>query len=185
MKLRLVTPPLLLLLACAAESDGDTQANMMSATAPDTSAGSGDAVLGCAVPEEQDSTDGMSNPLMETWGAACSTDAECVALIGDGGVCLLEAVVYELPYGYCTKPCALPDMSTRSVVDDPACDPAGGVACVGQQGAFEYCSPLCTDDAQCNRDGYICRQMPIISMMGDPSLCLMPDCCQDTCDPND
>lgn len=179
MRLALATLFIPLLLACPADDDDDpTTAD------PDTSAGEGDsaAALGCALPEEQDSTDGMSNPLQETWGSACTTDAECVERIGAGGVCLFEAVVFELPLGYCAKPCVLPDANTRVVPDDPACDPNGGIACTGQQGAFEYCAPICTDDAQCNRDGYICRQMPIVSQAGDPSLCLMPDCCQGTCD---
>jgi hypothetical protein len=179
-----------LLVACPAD-DGETSA---ANTTPSTntadesgsgSGGSGNEVLGCAFPEDQDSTDGMITPLMQTWGSACTTDAECVERIGAGGVCLVQAVVYELPLGYCAKPCMLPDQNTRVVMDDPACDPAGGIACVGQMGTFEYCTPLCTDDAQCNRDGYICRQMPIIAQPEDASLCLMPDCCQGTCDPND
>lgn len=179
-----------LLFACPADDDEDTSANMNSAsnadsTADDTAADSGNEALGCAFPEEQDSTDGMTNPLQETWGSACTTDAECIERVGEGGVCLFQAVVYELPQGYCAKPCSLPDSNTRFVADDPACDPNGGIACTGQMGTFEYCAPLCTDDAQCNRDGYICRQMPIIAQAEDPSLCLMPECCQGTCDPDD
>lgn len=182
-----------LLFACPADDDEDTSATTNSNTNADTAAdetasesgASGNEVLGCAFPEEQDTTAGVSTPIMETWGSACTTDAECVERVGAGGVCLFQAVVYELPEGYCAKPCTLPDANTRVVMDDPACDPAGGVACTGQMGTFEYCAPLCTDDAQCNRDGYICRQMPIIAQPEDASLCLMPDCCQGTCDPND
>jgi hypothetical protein len=179
-------PPCALVLAlffagCPAEDDGtDTQAmdtGGSEQSSAETSAGTTDAALGCAVPEEIDSTDGTMTPLQDSWGAACSVDADCVALLGDGAVCLHEAVVYELPQGYCSKPCMLPDTDTRVVMDDPTCDPMGGIACVGSMIAFQYCAPLCTDDAQCNRDGYICRQMPIISFPEDPSLCLMPDCC--------
>jgi len=182
----------LVLLACPAEDDDtadDTQAQTTGnstdpSTGPDTSGGD-DSALGCAFPEEIDGSDGMMNPLQTSWGAACSTNADCVALLGDGAECLPTAVVFELPGGYCSKPCVLPDADTRVVMDDPACDPDGGIACVGGKGTFEYCAPLCTDDAQCERDGYICRQMPIISFPEDPSLCLMPDCCMGTCDPND
>ncbi|HWB81982.1 MAG TPA: hypothetical protein VG755_43770 [Nannocystaceae bacterium] len=183
-----------LLAACPAEDDdsSDTQSQDSSGgpTTADTSAGTTDSALGCAFPEEQDTTDGATTPLQGTWGAACSVDADCVALLGDGAVCLDAAVIYELPGGYCSKPCMLPDLDTRVVMDDPACDPNGGIACVGSMAAFQYCAPLCTDDAQCDRDGYICRQMPLISLPEDPSLCLMPDCCglpesAPTCDPND
>lgn len=176
-----------LLLACETGSEEPTtSAPSEPTTAADSSATGDDAALGCAFPEVQDTTDGMANALQETWGSACSMDAECVERIGDGAVCLFEAVVFELPHGYCTKPCTLPDSATRIVPDDPACDPNGGIACTGQAGAmFEYCAPLCTDDAQCNRDGYVCRQMPVIAQPMDQSICLMPDCCEGTCDPND
>ncbi len=186
---------LLALSACPASDDAaDTQSMMMtdgSESAADSSAsasasgGDDSAALGCAVPEEIDGTDGATMTLQDAWGAACSNDAECVALIGDGAVCLTQAVVFELPLGYCSKPCVLPDANTRVVPDDPMCDAAGGVACVGAKGTFEYCAKLCTDDMQCERDGYICRQMPLIAQAEDPSLCLMPDCCMGTCDPND
>ncbi len=180
MKLRLVA--LTLAFACTTPADDEPTTT----NDPDTSAGTNTEELGCAFPEEQDSTDGMMNPIMDAWSSACTTDAECVERIGAGAVCLFEAVVYELPGGYCTKPCTLPDMATRVVMDDPACDPNGGVACVGQNPTFMNCAILCTDDQQCNRDGYTCRQMPLVSEATDPSLCLMPDCCQGTCnDPED
>jgi hypothetical protein len=184
MKLRLL--PLVLAFACtpADEEETATTDTDASESDPDTSAGTNDTndpALACAIPEEQDSTDGAMMSTQQTWGAACNTDADCVALVGEGGVCLTQAVVYELPYGYCAKPCQLPDMATRVVMDDPMCDPAGGVACTGQMGIFEYCGVLCTDDAQCDRDGYICRQMPMIAQPEDPTLCLMPDCCLDDC----
>ena len=92
---------------------------------------------------------------------------------------LSEAVIYELPQGFCTKPCMLPDSTTSNVPNDPQCDPAGGVDCIGNQLVFQYCAVPCTDDNQCNRDGYMCRRMPMISSEGDPTYCLMPDCCDD------
>ena len=120
---------------------------------------------------------------MDTWGAACTTNEECVALLGDpAAICETNAVVYELPGGYCTKPCVLPDATTQAVPDAADCDPNGGVACIGLMGTFERCGIICTDDMQCNRDGYICRQMPLIAQPDDPRMCLMPDCCQDTCE---
>jgi len=182
MKLRLVA--LALVFACTVADEEETASADpdSSASEPDTSAGSNDPMLACALPEEQDTTDGMTSSVQETWGAACNTDADCVALVGEGAVCLVQAVVYELPHGYCTKPCVLPDMATRVVLDDPMCDPAGGVACTGVKRVFEYCGLLCSDDAQCTRDGYICRQMPQVAEVGDPTICLMPDCCQDTCE---
>jgi hypothetical protein len=166
----------------ADEDDSDTQAESSGnssspSTTADSSGGEGNA-LGCAFPEEIDGTDGATAPLQGKWGSACTGDADC-AMLGAGAVCLFEAVVFELPGGYCGKPCMLPDSNTKVVMDDPMCDPAGGIACVGAKGTFEYCAPLCTDDAQCERDGYICRQMPLISVATDPSLCLMPDCCGD------
>ncbi|MBC8070577.1 MAG: hypothetical protein IAG13_19755 [Deltaproteobacteria bacterium] len=170
------------------EEDTDTGADASSSnTAPSTTAddsgtadesGSADGgALGCALPEDIDGTDGATAPLQGMWGSACSVDADCVAVLGEGAECLDTAVVFELPGGYCAKPCVLPDSGTKTVFDDPTCDPDGGIACVGVKGTFEYCAPLCTDDAQCDRDGYICRQMPLVSVAADPSLCLMPDCC--------
>jgi hypothetical protein len=145
-------------------------------TAEDTAAGM------CPYDVPGDTTDGASDPLMQTWGAPCSADAECVALIGEGAECLATAAgLYELPEGFCSKPCDLPDTMTTFVHDDPACDPNGGVTCVGQRPIFEYCAVPCSDDAQCNRDGYYCRRMPVISGPDDPTFCLMPDCCEGGC----
>lgn len=169
-------------------SNNDTSASTANATgnatADETASADDSAVLGCAadVEAEFDTTSGMTNPLMQTWGAACTTNADCVALIGDpDAICDTTAVVYELPGGYCTKACTLPDADTRAVLDDPQCDPAGGVACLGVMGTFERCAIPCTDDNQCNRGGYMCRQLPLVSLPEDPSFCLMPDCCQESC----
>jgi len=96
-------------------------------------------------------------------------------------VCLGEAVIFELPGGYCSKLCTLPE-DTNYSFDDPQCDPTGGVDCIGQAPLFEVCAPQCKQESQCTRDGYICRTFPLISEEGDPTYCLMPDCCQDSCD---
>lgn len=115
------------------------------------------------------------------WGSACTTDDECIARLGEGGVCLIEAVIYELPGGYCSKLCTLPEGSKYSI-DDPQCDADGGIDCIGQAPLFEVCAPQCTAESQCSRDGYFCRNFPLIAEAGDPTYCLMPDCCQDSCD---
>lgn len=153
------------------------------ATADETAVADDSAVLGCAAGMMSSDTDGASNPIMQTWGAACTSNEDCIDLLGDpAAVCDFEAVVYELPGGYCTKPCTLPDLDTRAVADDPQCDPDGGVSCLGVMGTFERCAVPCTDGDQCNRPGYLCRQLPLISTAEDPSFCLMPDCCEGTCD---
>lgn len=151
---------------------------------PTTSAEeTGPVDVGCAAGAVGETTDGASNPLMLTWGAHCTSHAQCVALLDDpDAICETMAVIYELPGGYCTKPCTLPDATTQFVPDAPDCDAGGGVACIGSKNVFERCALPCTDDMQCNRDGYICRQLPLISQPDDPRMCLMPECCQDTCE---
>ncbi|MEM6991216.1 MAG: hypothetical protein AAF721_11980 [Myxococcota bacterium] len=162
------------LVACPADDGSDTAGDSGSVdeTASPDQCPIGDFGMG---------TDGATNNLMETWGAGCETDADCVALIGDGAICQDMAVIYELPGKYCTKPCELPDEDTRTVFDAMDCDPAGGVACIGLKGFFERCALLCTDDMQCTREGYYCRRMPMISDEADPKSCLMPDCCESSC----
>ncbi|MGH1341360.1 MAG: hypothetical protein ACRBN8_07415 [Nannocystales bacterium] len=128
-----------------------------------------------------DGSSGGEDDLQVTWGAPCTEDSECVALLGEGGVCLTEAVIFELPGGYCSKTCTLPEGSKYSL-NDAQCDPAGGVDCIGQAPLFEVCAPQCTSDSQCSRDQYGCRNFPLIAEEGDPTYCLMPDCCQDSCD---
>lgn len=137
-------------------------------------------LVGCAADIEEDTTDGSTENLQVTWGAPCTEDAECIELLGEGGVCLLEAVLYELPLGYCSKTCTL-EGGTMYSIDDPQCDPNGGVDCIGQAPLFMVCAPQCTDDAQCFRSGYTCRNFPLIANEGDPTYCLMPDCCEGTC----
>lgn len=127
------------------------------------------------------SSGGGGESLQATWGAPCTEDSECVALLGEGGVCLTEAVIFELPGGYCSKLCTLPEGSKYSI-GDPQCDPGGGIDCIGQAPLFEVCAPPCTSDSQCTRDQYSCRNFPLIAEEGDPTYCLMPDCCQESCD---
>lgn len=118
--------------------------------------------------------------IQKTWGAPCTADADCVALLGDDAICETAAVIYGLPGGYCTKICDLTGDETL-IVDDPTCDPAGGVNCIGADAIFERCAVPCTGNDQCGRDGYQCRQMPQISGPDDPSYCLMDDCCEGAC----
>lgn len=174
-------------LACPAGDDtsetgaesGSTPTTTETPTSDDTA---GESAICTGMPLTGGTTDGAMDPLMDTWGAPCSTDQDCIDLIGDpAAICDSMAVVYELPGGYCTKPCTLPDAQTRFVMDAEDCSPDGGVGCFGVMGMFERCGLFCTDDAQCNRDGYICRQMPLIGQEGDPRSCLMPDCCQNSC----
>lgn len=150
-------------------------------TADETASADDSAALGCAAGVTAGSS---PEPIMQTWGAACTSNEDCIDLIGDpAAVCDFAAVVYELPGGYCTKPCVLPDFETRAVLDDPQCDPEGGVACLGVMGTFERCAIPCTESAQCNREGYECRLLPLIGVEGDPTFCLMPDCCDNnSCD---
>ncbi len=151
-----------------------------SSTAASSDADDSSAELGCAAQIDGDTTDGATEDLQVTWGAPCSEDSECEALLGEGGVCLFEAVIYELPQGYCSKTCTLPSGSMYST-DDPQCDPNGGVDCIGQAPLFMVCAPQCTDDLQCTRGGYTCRNFPIIANEGDPTYCLMPNCCESSC----
>jgi len=126
--------------------------------------------------------DGTTPSIMDAWGAACETDEDCQTLLQDSAaVCDRMAVVYELPGGYCTKPCELPDTTTTFVLDAPDCSPQGGVACIGQRPAYQRCARVCDSEGQCDRDGYLCRTMPAISLEGDPTVCLMPECCFNSC----
>jgi hypothetical protein len=168
-------------LACGGDDGNGETAGTATQAATTEETGGDSNPLGCAAGAVGETTDGAMDPLMETWGAPCGNDNECVMLLGEGAICETEAVIYELPLGYCTKPCTLPDTNTRVVPDDPDCDPDGGVACIGSSPLFQRCALLCTDDAQCNRDGYICRRMPLIAQDTDPKACLMPDCCEGGC----
>ncbi len=161
--------------ASGADTEDPTSADGSESGGDDSS-----AALGCAAEVENDTTDGASEDVQTAWGSACTDDAQCIERLGEGGICLFQAVIYELPLGYCTKSCELP-AGEKYVFDDPACDPDGGIDCIGLAPLFQYCAPQCSDDAQCGRDGYSCRNFPMIAEDGDPTYCLMPDCCEDNC----
>jgi hypothetical protein len=174
-----LTAPLAVGCDSGDSSEADSGASSDTDASEDSSGGDNEA-LGCAAEIEHDTTDGATEDRQMTWGAPCTEDSECVALLGTGGVCLNQAVIYELPQGYCTKTCVLPP-DTQYSENDEQCDPNGGVDCIGEAPLLQVCAPQCTDDAQCTRDGYTCRNFPLIAMEGDPTYCLMPDCCEGSC----
>lgn len=111
---------------------------------------------------------------MEKFGHECAGDSDCVAVLGEGAVCLKDILmVYELPGGYCSLLCMLPDENTAYVEDAPEC--GQGVTCLGAKGYFEGCAIECTDNSECPRTGYECRTMPQIGQATDPKFCLMTD----------
>lgn len=124
--------------------------------------------------------DGTTPSIMEDFGAPCMSDADCEPVLGDTGVCVNNILgVYDLPGGFCTRDCDLPDTMTTFEHDSEQCDPNGGITCVGAQGLFTACIRECTSDDQCGREGYGCRIMPTLAAEGDPKFCLMNtvDCC--------
>lgn len=126
-----------------------------------------------------DKTEGSGTNLMESWGAPCSSDDECTALVGEGAVCLNDILdIYILQQGYCSKLCELP-ADKLYVKDDPTC--GTGITCLGQDGFFETCAPECTSDDECQRDGYTCQTLPTIGSEGDPKFCLMATQCTKAC----
>lgn len=167
-----------LLGACPASDDTDDGNDSANDSG---SAADGGPSGGSADSAEDTATQGGGGENL-TWGAPCTSDAECVALIGEGGFCQSMAVIYELPGGYCSKPCSLPDANTTVVQGDPACDPSGTVDCIGTQGFLEVCALPCTSTDECDgRELYQCQQMPMIAQPTDPMYCLMDTCCQDNC----
>jgi hypothetical protein len=129
-----------------------------------------------------DDKDPEAPNLQETWGSPCASDSDCEAILGADAFCVQEILsTYELPGGYCSRHCTLPDNETIYVFDDPVCDPAGGVDCIGVRNAFEACAVPCESDVDCHREGYACTRMPDISNPGDQTYCLMEPtaCCLD------
>jgi len=156
-------------LACDSSDDGTDEA-------ADTAA----ETTGPACGEEFVEKDGTTPTIMATWGSPCMADADCVPGLGDGATCINNILgVYDLPGGYCTRECTVGSTDITFVLDSPDCDPNGGVACVGIDGAFTACAPVCSSDSQCGRDGYACTIMPNIGAEGDPTFCLMnaESCC--------
>ncbi|MCA9661385.1 MAG: hypothetical protein KC486_23800 [Myxococcales bacterium] len=126
-------------------------------------------------------TEGSATNLMESWGAPCTTDQECVDLIGEGGTCLENILeIFVLPMGYCAKLCELPDSDTKYVENHPTC--GDGQICLGAKDFFEACAVPCESDDECQRDGYTCQILPMgVGVDGDPKFCLMADNCTKGC----
>lgn len=175
----------LVLLACSGDSGEDTEttgtgtASSTGTTAAETDATTTGSAMdmycksGAPMP-------GSGTNLMEKWGAPCTTDQQCVDLIGEGGVCLDNILdIYLLPMGYCAKLCSLPDATTKYVPDDPVC--GMGQTCLGAKDFFEACAVPCTDDAQCQREGYTCQVLPQLGADGEPKFCLMGPNCTNAC----
>ncbi len=144
------------------------------------SGGEGDDETGRVCGEEWGEKDGTTASIMDSWGAPCMTNAECETVLGAGAECVTNILgVYDLPGGYCSKPCQLPGTDVSYELDDMECDPNGGIACVGVQGVYTVCAMPCESDSQCGREGYACTIMPNIGADGDPTFCLMnsKDCC--------
>jgi hypothetical protein len=152
-------------LACTPADDGDDE--VAETTGDETGA---DLVCG----EEFVEKDGTTATIMATWGSPCTADADCEPGLGAGATCINNILgVYDLPGGYCTRPCTVGSTETTFVLDSAECDPNGGIACVGIDGAFTACAPVCSSDSQCSREGYACTIMPNIGAEADPTFCLM------------
>jgi len=140
--------------------------------------GDGDGPQPCGTEWAEKDPDAAS--LMTEFGAPCMTTADCVAILGDDGICVTNILkVYDLPGGFCSRNCDLANTSVTFEHDAAQCDPDGGVTCVGAQGLFTACIIECTSDDDCGREGYGCRNMPTLAAEGDPKFCLMNpvDCC--------
>jgi len=181
---------LLSLVACFAPigcgDDGDAN-DTDASTSGSGEAGEAGETGADACAEEFVTKDNADAPdTMTRFGTPCLTDADCSHL-GETGECFEDVLgIYELPGGFCSIRCDLPDTSTTFVNDDPQCDAEGGVTCVGAKGLFSACIQPCTEDSNCSREGYGCVRMPTISIEGDPLFCLMnqDECClqtQDVC----
>lgn len=177
----------LALTGCSGDdsSSSDSETTMSSdsngSTSNSTSDSDSDSDTGDAMTQlcgSGEKTEGSATNLMADWGAPCTSDQECVDLIGDGGTCLDNILdIYLLPMGYCAKLCALPDSDTMYVENDTVC--GDGRTCLGAKDFFEACAVPCTSDDECQRDGYTCQNLPQIGAEGDPKFCLMqPECTQ-------
>lgn len=156
----------LVLSGCSGDdsSSSDSETTMSSDSNSSTSDSSGsDSDTGDAMTQlcgSGEKTEGSATNLMAEWGAACTTDQECVDLIGEGGTCLDNILgIFVLPMGYCAKICALPDSDTKYVENDPAC--GDGQICLGAKDFFEACAIPCESDDECQRDGYTCQILPM------------------------
>ena len=155
-------------------STQDVTSEPLTTTAPTSDTGDTSTAGPTTEAAESTSTGGGAENLMTHYGAPCATDNDCKTLLGDGGICIKDILgVYALPGGYCSTYCQLPDQQTTYIIDAPDCTMMSD--CVGLMGFFEGCAHVCTDDAQCPREGYECRQMPQISNPDDPEFCLMTE----------
>lgn len=177
------------LLATACGDDGNMPTSTNDTTPPNTSGATDDTTppttaetptsegtAGTAEAGDTDETTAASGDnLMTNYGAPCKVDADCKGVLDDSAVCVLNILgVYDLPGGYCSTNCMMPaDMMTTSVSMAPDC--LLGADCVGLDGFFEACSFPCTDDSQCQRADYECRQLPQIAAADDPKYCLMTE----------
>ena len=158
--------------ATTGEATTDEQTSGTLTTSPTTDATT-DLTTG-AISDGSSSGGGDDMNLMKIHGSACATDDDCKAVLGADGVCQKDILgIYALPGGYCTTYCQLPDQQTTYQTDSAFCTMMAD--CVGLMGFFEACAHECTDNIQCPRAGYECRQMPQISNPGDPKFCLMTE----------
>ena len=154
------------------EAQGTTEAAAITTAAPTTAGPDTDATTTAG--STTGATTGDDGNLMTKYGAPCTTDADCVKVLGDGGKCLKDILgVYNLPGGYCSTDCDFPDQQQTYI--PMAADCKLGADCIGLMGFFEGCTFPCTSDDQCQRAGYECRQMPEISNPDDPTYCLMTE----------
>jgi hypothetical protein len=159
-----------------ASSDGSTGASSTPMTSSMTTETTGEGTT--TDPTTTAGTTGTpGESKMEFFGLPCTADADCTPTLGADGKCLKDILgFYELPGGYCSILCALPDAMTGYVKDDPTCAGGGpGSYCISADGYFEGCVTECTDNSQCPREGYECRIMPQLGKDGDPKFCLMTD----------
>ena len=168
----------LIAIACGDDGTLTTSTTNPSSTPMTDSAeetGAGTPTSGGEASGDETGVDLNPDNLMEKYGAPCTEDADCVALIAPNAVCVKDILgVYTLPGGYCSTPCAMPmDPDTTFVKHHQDC--FFGVDCVGLDGYFESCAPACTDNSQCPRADYECRRLPQISVEGDPTYCLMTE----------
>ncbi len=167
-------------LAACGDDGGSEDSSSTSADSSESSEGeSGDTGPSACEMDFVTKDNPSAEDAMTDFGTPCSTDADCSAL-GTGATCYTDVLgVFELPGGYCSKPCALPDTNTTFINDAEDCDPNGGVSCVGAAGVFTACARPCSEDSNCSREGYGCVRMPVISGPDDQTFCLMneAECC--------
>lgn len=171
----------LTLTACGTDSGSDDSTTSADATTTGEAGETGDSGGNACSMDFVEKPNGDAADLMVDFGAPCTTAADCSAL-GADAVCYTDVLgVYELPGGYCTKVCALPDTDTTFLNDAEDCMAGGGVSCVGAAGIFTACARPCSEDSECSREGYGCVNMPVISSPGDQTFCLMnkDECCID------